>query len=117
MASFSSRFFWFLQITFDSALLNLAKQPRIANKFLTKKFPFEIIANSATGLAQRCMEESGKYALERKAFGQEIANFQAIQFMLAEMAISIETARLAYLKAAWEFGGCLLLCVCFTSFA
>ena len=51
------------------------------------------------------MEESGKYALERKAFGQEIANFQAIQFMLAEMAISIETARLAYLKAAWEFGG------------
>ena len=50
------------------------------------------------------MEESGKYALERKAFGQEIANFQAIQFMLAEMAISIETARLAYLKAAWEFG-------------
>ena len=78
---------------------------QISNKFLTKLFSFR----SATGLAQRCMEESGKYALERKAFGQEIANFQAIQFMLAEMAISIETARLAYLKAAWEFGGCFLL--------
>jgi len=58
---------------------------------------------SATGLAQRCMEEAGKYALERKAFGQEIAKFQAIQFMLADMAISIETARLSYLRAAWEY--------------
>lgn len=49
------------------------------------------------------MEEAGKYALERKAFGQEIAKFQAIQFMLADMAISIETSRLAYLKAAWLY--------------
>jgi len=62
-----------------------------------------VVAACATGLAQRCMEESGKYALERKAFGQEIANFQAVQFMLADMAISIETARLAYLRASWEF--------------
>ncbi|KAK4337393.1 hypothetical protein RND71_043340 [Anisodus tanguticus] len=62
-----------------------------------------VVAACATGLAQRCMEEAGKYALERKAFGQEIAKFQAVQFMLADMAISIETARLAYLKAAWEF--------------
>ena len=50
------------------------------------------------------MEEASKYAIERKAFGQEIANFQAIQFILAEMAISIETARLAYLKAGWLYG-------------
>jgi len=62
-----------------------------------------VVAACATGLAQRCMEEAGKYALERKAFGQEIAKFQAIQFMLADMAISIETARLSYLRAAWEY--------------
>lgn len=57
----------------------------------------------ATGLAQRCLDEATKYALERKAFGTQIANFQAIQFMLADMAIAVETARLAYQKAAWMY--------------
>ena len=59
---------------------------------------------SATGLAQRALDEATKYALERKAFGTQIANFQAIQFKLADMAIGVETARNAYLRAAWEFG-------------
>lgn len=58
---------------------------------------------SATGVAQRCLDEATKYALERKAFGTQIANFQAIQFMLADMAIGVETARIAYQRAAWEF--------------
>ena len=54
-------------------------------------------------MAQRCLDEATKYALERKAFGTQIANFQAIQFMLADMAIGVETARIAYQRAAWEF--------------
>lgn len=54
------------------------------------------VAAGATGLAQRCLDESLKYALERKTFGVPIANHQAIQFMLADMAIGVETARLSY---------------------
>ncbi|XP_015789980.1 probable medium-chain specific acyl-CoA dehydrogenase, mitochondrial [Tetranychus urticae] len=59
------------------------------------------VAAAAVGLARRCLDEASKYALERKAFGQPIANYQAIQFKLAEMMIGVETARLAYLKAGW----------------
>ena len=61
------------------------------------------VACAAVGLAQRALDEATKYAFERKAFGQQIANFQAIQFMLADMAIGIETSRLAYQKAAWQY--------------
>jgi len=61
-----------------------------------------IVACGATGVAQRCLDEATKYSLERKAFGTQISNFQAIQFMLADMAIGVETARYSYLRAAWE---------------
>ena len=61
------------------------------------------VACAATGLAQRALDESTKYVFERSAFGTQIANFQAIQFMLADMAIGIEASRLAYMRAAWEF--------------
>lgn len=61
------------------------------------------VASGATGLAQRALDEATKYAFERKAFGVPIANHQAVQFMLADMAIGIETSRLAYMRAAWEF--------------
>ena len=47
------------------------------------------------------MDEATKYSLERKAFNKPIAEHQAVAFMLADMAIGIETARLAYMKAAW----------------
>ncbi|XP_076351959.1 medium-chain specific acyl-CoA dehydrogenase, mitochondrial-like isoform X2 [Tachypleus tridentatus] len=60
------------------------------------------VAADAVGLAQRAFIESTKYSLERKTFGSLIAEHQAIQFMLAEMAIGIETARLAWMRAAWE---------------
>ncbi|CAO1325434.1 unnamed protein product [Diamesa hyperborea] len=60
------------------------------------------VAAGATGLAQRCLDESIKYSLERKAFGVPIAQHQAIQFLLADMAIGVETARLSYWRAAWE---------------
>ena len=59
------------------------------------------VAIAAVGIARAAMEHSIAYSLERKQFGQPIAQFQAIQFMLANMAIEIESARLLTLKAAW----------------
>ena len=58
------------------------------------------IAAQALGIASGALELSVKYAKERKAFGTEIANHQAIQFKLADMATKIESARLMCLKAA-----------------
>lgn len=58
------------------------------------------IAAQALGIASGALELSIKYAKERKAFGQEIAKHQAIQFKLAEMSTKIEAARLLVLKAA-----------------
>jgi acyl-CoA dehydrogenase len=55
----------------------------------------------ATGVSQRALDECLKYSRQRTAFGQPIANFQAIQFMLADMAVSIEAMRLLTYKAAW----------------
>ncbi|XP_055914954.1 medium-chain specific acyl-CoA dehydrogenase, mitochondrial isoform X1 [Eupeodes corollae] len=60
------------------------------------------VAAGAVGLAQRCMDEALKYALERKTFGVPIAHHQAISFILADMAIGVETGRLAYQLSAWE---------------
>lgn len=51
------------------------------------------MAAQALGIAQGCLDESVKYAKERKQFGQPIAKFQAISFMLADMATEIEAAR------------------------
>jgi butyryl-CoA dehydrogenase len=59
------------------------------------------IAAMSVGLAQACLDESLKYARERKQFGRPIARFQAIQFKLADMAMEVELARLMYYKAAW----------------
>ena len=54
----------------------------------------------AVGLARGGLEEARAYAKERKAFGQPIAGFQAIQFMLADMATEISAARLLVHRAA-----------------
>lgn len=51
------------------------------------------VAAQSLGIAQACLEESVKYAKERKQFGRRIADFQAISFMLADMATEIEVAR------------------------
>jgi len=59
------------------------------------------IAAGASGLIRRALEESRKYALERKTFGVPIAQHQAVQFMVAEMAIAHESTRLLCHKAAW----------------
>jgi alkylation response protein AidB-like acyl-CoA dehydrogenase len=54
----------------------------------------------ATGVAQAAFETATKYAHEREQFGQHISAFQAIQFMLADMAMKIEAARLLVYEAA-----------------
>jgi alkylation response protein AidB-like acyl-CoA dehydrogenase len=60
------------------------------------------IAAQATGIAQGAFEAALKYSQERLAFGHPIAEFQAIQFMLADMATEIDAARLLIRKAAWK---------------
>ena len=60
-----------------------------------------LIGALATGIARRALEESLAYAAERKAFGQAIGDFQAIQFMLADMAKDIEASRLLTHQCAW----------------
>lgn len=59
------------------------------------------IASQALGLASGALERSVQYAKERKAFGTEIANHQAISFKIADMAVKVENARNLCLKAAW----------------
>jgi alkylation response protein AidB-like acyl-CoA dehydrogenase len=59
------------------------------------------IASLAVGMAQGAYECSLRYAKQRKQFGKAIAEFQAIQFKLADMATQIEAARLLTYQAAW----------------
>jgi alkylation response protein AidB-like acyl-CoA dehydrogenase len=60
------------------------------------------IAAQALGIAQAAFEEAYKYAHERVQFDQPIANFQAIQFKLSDMAMKIEASRLLIHSAAWK---------------
>ena len=59
------------------------------------------IAAQAVGIAQGAFDKSLDYARERQQFGEPIANFQAIQWMLADMATQIDAARLLTLRAAY----------------
>jgi alkylation response protein AidB-like acyl-CoA dehydrogenase len=58
------------------------------------------IASQAVGIAEASLDAAVKYAKERKAFGQTISNFQAIQFMLADMAVKVDAAKMLTFKAA-----------------
>ena len=60
------------------------------------------IASQALGIASGAYELALKYSKERKAFGTEICNHQAIAFKLADMFVNIEAARHLCLKAAWD---------------
>ncbi len=60
------------------------------------------LAAAAVGVARAAFEYARDYAKERKAFGVAIAQKQAIAFMLAEMAIEIDAARLLTWEAAWK---------------
>src|SRR5690625_4514487 len=95
-----------------SVLLNDVKVPK-ENRIGEDGFGFKFamatlnggrigIASQALGIASGAMELAIKYSKERKAFGTEIMNHQAIAFKLADMATQVETARLLCLKAAWH---------------
>ena len=58
------------------------------------------IASQALGIARACMDEAMSYARERRQFGKAISSFQAIQWMIADMATGIEAASLLTLSAA-----------------
>ena len=60
------------------------------------------IAAQAVGIAQGAFDEALNYSQQRMAFGKPISQFQAIQFMLADMATEIDAARLLTRKAAWK---------------
>jgi acyl-CoA dehydrogenase len=59
------------------------------------------VGAAAIGVAQRAYEEAISYSKKRIAFGQAIAEFQATQFKLADMATEIDAARLLVYRAAW----------------
>ncbi len=60
------------------------------------------IAAQAVGIARAALEHAVQYAQERSQFGQPIANFQAIQWKLADMATEVDAARLLTWRAAWK---------------
>jgi acyl-CoA dehydrogenase len=72
---------------------------KIAMRTLDRTRPS--IGALAAGIARRALEESLAYAKERKAFGFPIGGFQAVQFLLADMAKDIEAARLLVHQSAW----------------
>jgi acyl-CoA dehydrogenase len=94
-------------ITFDN--VKVPVKYRLGNegdgfKIAMKAFDYSRpgVAAGAVGLSQRCMDEAVRYAKERKSFGKAIAEHQAIQFILADMAKDIEVARLVTYKSAVE---------------
>jgi len=73
---------------------------RLAMKTFSRTRP--IIGAFAVGAARSCMEFAIDYVKGRRAFGVPIADFQALQFKIAEMYQKIETSRLLVWKSAWE---------------
>ena len=59
------------------------------------------VGAAAVGLAQRALDEAIQYSKRRRQFGRPIAEFQGIEFKLAEMATELEAARLLVYQAAW----------------
>ncbi len=59
------------------------------------------IAAQAVGIGRACLEDATEYAKTREQFGQPIANFQAVQWMLADMTMKLDAARLLMYRAAW----------------
>ncbi|MFT5512592.1 MAG: alkylation response protein AidB-like acyl-CoA dehydrogenase [Bacteroidia bacterium] len=88
--------------------VKVPKENRIGEDGFGFKFAMKVlsggrigIASQALGIASGAYERSVAYSKERKAFGTEIMNHQAIAFKLADMATEIEMARLLCFKAAW----------------
>lgn len=88
--------------------VKVPKEQRIGEDGFGFKFAMKVleggrigIASQALGIASGAMERAIAYSKERKAFGTEIMNHQAIAFKLADMAVKVENARNLCLKAAW----------------
>jgi acyl-CoA dehydrogenase len=60
------------------------------------------VGAAAVGFARRALEEALAYARSRRQFGKPLAEFQGIQFKLADMATELEAARLLVYQAAWQ---------------
>ncbi|KAI8093620.1 acyl-CoA dehydrogenase/oxidase [Halteromyces radiatus] len=93
-------------VTFEEVVVpheNLLASPGQGFKIAMNAFDITrpLIGAAAVGLARRAMEEATRFALERKTMGTEIFNHQAVAFMLADMAIGIESARMMVYNAAW----------------
>jgi alkylation response protein AidB-like acyl-CoA dehydrogenase len=89
--------------------VKVPKENRIGEDGFGFKFAMKVlsggrigIASQALGIASGAYELALNYSKERKAFGKEIMQHQAIQFKLADMATRIEASRLLCLRAAWE---------------
>lgn len=89
-----------VKLTKDNIIGEPGRGFPIAMETFDKSRP--MIAAQCAGIIRRCMDESSGYAKERKTFGVPIAQHQAIQFMIAEMAMAYEAIKLLYSKAAWE---------------
>jgi butyryl-CoA dehydrogenase len=59
------------------------------------------IAAQAVGIAEAALEESVRYAKQREQFGKPLADFEALQFMLADMSVDVEVAKTMLFRAAW----------------
>lgn len=89
--------------------VKVPKENRIGDDGFGFKFAMKTLAGGRIGIASQALGIAGGayelalgYSKQRKAFGKEIMNHQAIQFKLADMATRVEAARLMCLKAAWE---------------
>ncbi|WP_071394742.1 acyl-CoA dehydrogenase family protein [Bacillus tuaregi] len=93
-------------VTFDDVRVpaeNLLGEEGDGFKIFMKALSYArpMVGAQALGIAQGAYEEALRYAKERKQFGKPIANFQGIQFMLADMAMQVEAARLLVHKSVW----------------
>ena len=89
--------------------VKVPKENRIGEDGFGFKFAMKVlsggrigIAAQALGIASGAYELALKYSKERKSFGKEICNHQAIAFKLADMALNMEAARHLCIKAAWD---------------
>lgn len=85
---------------------NLILSPGEFNRLMAT-FHIERCGNAAMclGIAGAALDEARKYAMERTAFGKPICEFQAIQFMIVDMAMKLDAARLLVYRAAENAGG------------
>ncbi len=96
------------EIVFDDCLVPKENLVVGAGEFrnLISAFNLERCGNAASclGLAQRALDLSSDYSRQRKQFGKDICEFQAVQFMLADMLLKVEASRLLLYRAAANAG-------------